>query len=89
VYDEVTGTGAVINDSEIVLHFVDGQRGDDDLTADAKIIEPGAPGFFDNTVDFNNDSDVDGDDLAELIHRLDAGSLPAAAVAPFATAYGY
>ncbi len=89
MYDEVTGTGAVITGSEIILHFVDGQRGDDNLTADAQIIEPGAPAFFDHTVDFNNDSDVDGDDLAELIHRLDAGSLPAAAVAPFAAAYGY
>ena len=89
MYDEATGTGAVITGSEIVLHFVDGRRGDDNLTPDAKIIEPGAPGLFDNTVDFNNDNDVDGDDLAEFVHRLDAGSLPACAVAPFAAAYGY
>ena len=37
-------TGAEINGNEITLHFVDGQRGDDDLTADGVIIDQGAPG---------------------------------------------
>ncbi len=36
-------TGAEINDNVILLHFIDGQRGDGDLTADGAIIEPGAP----------------------------------------------
>ena len=37
-------TGAEINNHEITLHFVDGERGDDDLTADGTIIDQGAPG---------------------------------------------
>ena len=36
-------TGAEINNNIITLHFVDGQRGDDDLTANGIIIEPGGP----------------------------------------------
>ena len=34
-------TGAVISMDMVVLHFVDGQRGDDDLTANGVIVEPG------------------------------------------------
>jgi uncharacterized repeat protein (TIGR01451 family) len=44
-YDPVTDTGAVINGNEIILHFVDGQRGDDDLSADGVIQDPGGPAF--------------------------------------------
>ncbi|MBI4826727.1 MAG: hypothetical protein HY807_09975, partial [Nitrospirae bacterium] len=36
-------TGAEINGNTIILHFVDGQRGDDDLTADGTIIDQGGP----------------------------------------------
>ena len=36
-------TGAEINGNVITLHFVDGQRGDDDLTANGVIVDPGAP----------------------------------------------
>jgi len=36
-------TGAVIVGNVIRLHFVDGLRGDDDLTANGVIVEPGAP----------------------------------------------
>jgi len=41
-----TGTGAEILPDRIILHFVDGQRGDDQddyLTPDGRIVEPGAP----------------------------------------------
>ena len=46
-------TGAVIDagpDADslpelIVLHFVDGGRGDDDLTVNGRIVDPGAPGY--------------------------------------------
>lgn len=38
-------TGARILNDRIVLHFVDGQRGDDDLIADGRISDPGAPAF--------------------------------------------
>ncbi|MCS7466941.1 VCBS domain-containing protein [Stieleria sp. ICT_E10.1] len=36
-------TGAVINGQQITLHYVDGQRGDSDLTANGTITDPGAP----------------------------------------------
>jgi hypothetical protein len=36
-------TGAEILQDRILLHFVDGQRGDDDLSADGEIREPGGP----------------------------------------------
>jgi len=36
-------TGAQINGNVITLHFVDGQRGDDDLTVNGQIVEPSAP----------------------------------------------
>lgn len=37
MYDKSTGTGAVINGSMVMLVFVDGQRGDDDLTKNGVI----------------------------------------------------
>ncbi|MBI4824806.1 MAG: InlB B-repeat-containing protein [Nitrospirae bacterium] len=37
-------TGAEINGNIITLHFVDGQKGDDDLIADGTIIDQGGPG---------------------------------------------
>jgi sugar lactone lactonase YvrE len=37
-------TGAEIFPDKVVLHFVDGQRGDDDLTTNGEIVEPGGPG---------------------------------------------
>jgi hypothetical protein len=36
-------TGAELSDDRVVLHFVDGQRGDDDLAVNGKISEPGGP----------------------------------------------
>lgn len=38
-------TGAQITGRTVTLHLVDGERGDDDLTANAEIVEPGAPGL--------------------------------------------
>lgn len=40
-------TGAEIDNRlhRIVLHFVDGQRGDNDLTANGVIVDPGSPAF--------------------------------------------
>lgn len=37
------GTGAEIIGNTIILHFIDGQRGDDDLTPDGIIVDDGAP----------------------------------------------
>ena len=36
-------TGAEISGDTVRLHFVDGERGDDDLVADGKVVEPGGP----------------------------------------------
>jgi hypothetical protein len=36
-------SGAVIDAGIVTLHFVDGERGDADLLADARIVEPGGP----------------------------------------------
>jgi hypothetical protein len=45
MYDAQTQTGAEINGNVITLHFVDGQWGDDGLTANSTIIDQGGPGF--------------------------------------------
>src|SRR5262249_56737333 len=41
-------TGAEIDNvhHQIVLHFVDGQRGDDDLAANGVVVDAGAPGLL-------------------------------------------
>ena len=42
-FDAASGTGAVINGNVVTLHFVDGERGDADLTANGVIADPGGP----------------------------------------------
>jgi hypothetical protein len=44
MYDDQTLTGAEISGNVVTLHFVDGQRGDDDLTANGTIVDQGGPG---------------------------------------------
>lgn len=39
-------TGAEVAGNRIILHFVDGARGDDDLTVNGTIVDPGAPTFL-------------------------------------------
>ena len=46
LFDEATGTGAEFDGNEVILHFVDGQRGDFDVTANGVILDPGAPALF-------------------------------------------
>ena len=41
-YDQLTGTGAEFSGNEVILHFVDGGRGDADLMANGVISDPGA-----------------------------------------------
>jgi hypothetical protein len=41
-------TGAEFNGNVITLHFVDGQLGDDDLTANGTILDVGGPGLVDS-----------------------------------------
>jgi len=42
-FDGASGTGAVINGNLVTLYFVDGERGDSDLTANGVIADPGGP----------------------------------------------
>lgn len=42
-------TGAEISGNLVTLHFVDGGRGDDDLTANGIIVDPGAPALNPST----------------------------------------
>jgi len=51
-------TGAEILPDRINLHFIDGQRGDDDLTINGVIEDPGAPGFIPNTPPVAQDDNV-------------------------------
>jgi len=46
MYESNTQTGAEINGNKITLHFIDGQRGDDDIIADGIIIDQGGPGTY-------------------------------------------
>lgn len=42
-FDDNTGTGATTELTTVTLSLVDGQRGDDDLDANGRILDPGAP----------------------------------------------
>ena len=44
-YDTTTKTGAEFGNNVVTLHFIDGAVGDDDLTADGRIMDIGAPGL--------------------------------------------
>ena len=55
-FDPVTNTGAVITPNNIKLHFVDGQRGDDDLQANGSITHTGAPVTITATTTTSNSS---------------------------------
>ena len=46
LFDAASGTGAEFNDNEVMLHFVDGGRGDSDLDENGVIVDPGAPALF-------------------------------------------
>jgi hypothetical protein len=62
MYDDVTGTGAVINGNVITLYFGDGARGDSDLTDNDVIIDPGAPVFRSSSSNTPGTSGDDDDD---------------------------
>ena len=47
-YDESAGTGAALNGDKIVLHFIDGQLGDQDWKEDEVIVDPGGPALEDD-----------------------------------------
>jgi hypothetical protein len=46
LFDGTTGAEIDNADHEIILHFVDGGRGDDDLAANGVVVDAGAPGLL-------------------------------------------
>ena len=58
-YDGETGARRLAN-GEIILHFVDGKRGDNDLTANGRIVDPGGPAVFRNQPPQGDDSSGGG-----------------------------
>jgi hypothetical protein len=46
MWDDASNTGAFIQGNVVILYFADGQRGDDDLTVNGVIVDPGAPAFL-------------------------------------------
>ncbi|MBL7189126.1 MAG: cadherin-like domain-containing protein [Phycisphaerae bacterium] len=66
-------TGAEIIGDIITLHFVDGLRGDDDLTANGVVVEPGAPVLLLDITINEVDVDTPGVDAAEFIELYDGG----------------
>ncbi|MBT8351172.1 MAG: hypothetical protein KJO26_08065, partial [Deltaproteobacteria bacterium] len=55
-------TGAKVKQNNITLHFVDGKRGDDDLTENGIIVDIGGPGVKANIPpEFDSISDGAGD----------------------------
>jgi len=76
-------TGAIVHADRIELHFVDGKRGDDDLLANGRIVDPGAPGgtahLWQNPAlpeDVNCDTDVTALDVLTLINDINSGRGP-------------
>ncbi|MFC1766679.1 PKD domain-containing protein, partial [Planctomycetota bacterium] len=70
MFDYDGETGAEINGNKIVLHFVDGKRGDDDLTENGTVVEPGAPVVFLNEapqIDPIADIAIDEGETANLL----------------------
>jgi hypothetical protein len=62
-------TGAVVYADRIELYLVDGQRGDDDLTANGVIVAPGAPGA--NASPWRNPARPEDVDRDEYVKALD------------------
>jgi hypothetical protein len=72
-------TGAIVRADRIELHFVDGQRGDDDLAANGHIADVGGPGLTerpwqnpDLQFDVDNDRLVMPLDVLMLINEINA-----------------
>ncbi|MBN1420938.1 MAG: hypothetical protein JXP34_19360, partial [Planctomycetes bacterium] len=64
-------TGAEIAGTTITLHFVDGLRGDGDITADGTIVDPGAPAVISTGLFRRGDTNADGQmDIGDAICAL-------------------
>ena len=87
-------TGAEFFADRIVVHFIDGQRGDDDLAANGRIADPGGPAADGRAhpwqnpfspFDVNDDRRIDAQDALVIINRLNQGGpreLPVPVAAP-------
>jgi uncharacterized delta-60 repeat protein len=61
LYDGQTGAELFDTNNDgftdkVILHFIDGQRGDNDLTANGEIQDPGAPGVSNNLATLSKDA---------------------------------
>ena len=63
-------TGAEINGNQITLHFVDGQRGDADLTTNGVITDPGSPATITNYAPIAEDDSIATDEDTSLNGNL-------------------
>ncbi|MBI5762420.1 MAG: hypothetical protein HZA51_02715 [Planctomycetes bacterium] len=64
-------TGSEVNADVITLHLIDGQRGDDDITANGIIVEPGGP-----ALESENPQPIDIPDVCGLCGGGAASMLP-------------
>jgi hypothetical protein len=77
--DSAVGTGMEILGSSLVLHLIDGGRGDDDLAMNGVIFDIGGPAKEPSPRpgDYDGDADVDGNDFLTWQRQLGASSIPA------------
>jgi hypothetical protein len=82
MYDEEDKTGAKIFADRIEVYLVDGERGDDDLTVNGVIVDPGAPIRneypWQNPVlpgDVDNNGQVQPLDVLKLINEINDGGI--------------
>ncbi len=72
-------TGAEILTDEVILHFVDGQRGDSDLVVNGEILDPGTPALcgVDLTTAFVSAEPGDSVDLTARVSNNGSVQVPA------------
>ena len=70
MYDPTSETGAVYDGNTVTLYFIDGQRGDSDLSEDGVITDPGGPGILIS----GNESDPTPSDDRQLGQRGEASA---------------
>ena len=77
-------TGAVITGSRVTLHLVDGQRGDNDVTENGEIVDPGGPVFSPADLSLTNTDSSDpvraGDQLTYTLNVTNNGPSDATGV---------
>ena len=73
LFNFTNGTGAELLSDRVVLHLRDGGRGDDDATADGRIVDPGGPGLVVSTDSGSSGgcTMIAGNGGAPQRHRLD------------------